>query len=72
MRHTSLRTGNDIMALEDGWETVLLDWSRDFISSHLDVLQHDRMQASFFKFSAWFETNGAFLDNLQARDTGTD
>ena len=44
--HTSLRNSNHIMVLQDGWQAIGLDRSRNAVSTELDVLQHHRMQTS--------------------------
>ena len=43
---TGLSTGNDIVSLEDGRQTVGLDRGRRRVKAELDVLEHDWVETS--------------------------
>lgn len=38
---TRLRGREDIIALQDGWNAVGLDWGTNVVSAQFDVLEHN-------------------------------
>jgi hypothetical protein len=56
------------MTLEDCWETVLLDRSRNSIAGKLDVLHHDGMETSILKLSNRVKTNVSLLSDFKGSD----
>lgn len=46
---TSLSNANDVMALENGRDTVRLNGRRHFVFAEFNVFQHDRVEAGIFK-----------------------
>lgn len=50
---TSLSDSDDVVACEDRWQAVGLDRSRHFVSTELDVAQHDWMESGILEL----ETN---------------
>jgi hypothetical protein len=57
------------MAFEDSRENILLDWSWNDVFSKLNVILHDRMQASVLERSDGVDSNAALLDDLELGNT---
>jgi hypothetical protein len=48
---TSLSTGDDIVTLQDSWDSVRLDRSRVRVAAEIDVLDHHWMKAGGVELS---------------------
>jgi hypothetical protein len=57
------------MALENGRENILLNWSWNFVFSKLDINLHNWMQASILERSDGLDSDAALLDNLELGNT---
>jgi len=62
---TCLSTSNNIVALEDGWQTILLNRSGNIVSCQLHILQHSRMKSSVLEIANRSNTNTALLSDIK-------
>ena len=46
---TCLSNSNDVMSCEDRWQAIGLDGGWHFVSTEVDVLQHDRVESSILE-----------------------
>lgn len=66
---TRLGDSDNIIARADGGETVALDRSRHGITSELDILEHDWVEASLLEVGRdWVNTGRSLLEKLQGSD----
>lgn len=71
MELTSLSNRDEIIALVDDREAVLLDGGWCLVASHLDVLQHSRVKFSFLEVKDGRNSLSTLLKDVDLRNPKT-
>lgn len=68
MKFTSLGNGNQIVTLQDGWDRVGLDGSRDLVATETNIAKHDRVKTCIVKVDNWCRSLGRLCSHLDLLD----